>query len=241
VILSYEASGVDRNGTHAEYVAVPVDYLGRIPEKMDYRTAAQVGYALCRAWSGLTYNAKIRKRESIVINGASNPVGLAAIAIAKWKEATIIAIDSPQNATQLQAAGASIVLDENSDDLLTLVLTITGDTGVSLTVDTMGAATIAESIELLAFDGRVLSLASYSGDSVSINLQDLMSINGSIVTASDKLKAGDMEKLLAMLAKGTLSPVVDSILPMSKANEAYSRIERDESFGMMLLVPDSLF
>ena len=162
VIVSYDSAGVDRNGSYAEYVSVPVDYLGRIPDDMDYRTAAQVNYALCRAWSGLTYNAKIRKREAVVINGASTAMGLAAIAVAKWKEATVIAIDSPEKALQLREAGATIVLDKNSDDLLTLVLTITDDSGASLAVDVMGEATINESIEVLAFDGRVLSLASIS-------------------------------------------------------------------------------
>lgn len=241
VVFSYEELGSERNGTHAEFVSVPVEYLGRIPEKMDYRTAATVTYALCRAWSGLIYKAKIRKKETIVIIRASTLIGLAALAIAKWKGATVIAIDSLSNASKLRDAGADMVLDENSDDLLTLVMTITEDTGVSLSVDMMGKPTISESIEYLAFDGRVLSLASYGGDIATINLQDLMAINGSIVTASDKLKTGDIEKLLEMVANSDLSPVVDSILPMSKADEAYTRIENDEAFGTILLIPDSLF
>lgn len=240
VVAIYDALGVERNGTYAEYVAVPTQYLGRIPKKMDYRKAALLGWALLRAWSGLTYAGRIRKREVVVITGASTAMGLAALTIAQWKEATIIAIDSPARASQLRDAGATIVLDENSDDLLTLVLTITEDASASLVVDVLGADSLMQVIELLAFDGRVLSLATYNGDLASINLQDLMAINGSIVTASDMLKAGDMEKLLGMLDDDVLSLPIDSILPLSQAHDAHQRLENDDAFGLILLIPDAL-
>lgn len=240
VALVYDALGIERNGTYAEYVAVPIDYLGRMPEKMDYKKAVSVGYALCRAWSGLTYAARIRKREVVVITGASTLMGLAALTIAKWKEAKIVAIDRPERAGQLRDAGANIVLDENSDDLLGLVLTITDDTSASLVVDVLGAESLMHSIELLAFDGRLLSLATYNGDIAMLNLQDLMSINGSIVTASDRLKAGDMGKLLEMVEDNSLNLPLDSVLPLSQANDAHQRLENDEAFGLILLVPDAL-
>lgn len=239
VAVVYDALGVERNGTYAQYVAVPIDYLGRIPKNLEYQQAASVGYALCRAWAGLTYGARLRKREVVVITGASTLIGLATLAIAKWKEATIVAIDSPERASQLREAGANIVLDESSDDLLGLVLTITDDTSASLVVDVLGGESLMHSIELLAFDGRLLSLATYNGDIAMLNLQDLMSINGSIVTASDKLKAGDMEKLLEMVADNSLSLPIDSVLPLSQANDAHQRLENDETFGLIVLVPDA--
>lgn len=241
VVFVYDSLGLERNGTYADYVAVPARYLGRIPQSMDYREAVKVGYALCRAWSGLTYQARIRKREVVVINGASTPLGLASMAIAQWKEATIVAIDKPERASQLKEAGANIVLDENSDDLLSLILTITDDISASLVVDLLGAESLMQSIEFLAFDGRVLSLATYNGDIAHINLQDLMSINGSIVTGSDMLKAGDIEKLLAMVADSSLSLPVDSILALSQANDAHQALENDDAFGLIVLIPDALY
>lgn len=241
VVFVYDALGVERNGTYAEYVAVPARYLGHIPQAMGYQEAVLAGYALCRAWSGLTYQARIRKREVVVINGASTPLGLASMAIANWKEATIIAIDKPERASQLKEAGATIVLDENSADLLTLILTITDDASASLVVDLLGAGSLMQSIEFLAFDGRVLLLATYNGDVANINLQDLMSINGSLVTGTDMLKAGDMEKILGMLADGSLTIPIDSILPLSQAHDAHQRLENDDDFGLIVLIPDALY
>lgn len=240
VVFRHEELGSERNGTYAEYVTVPTAYLHPIPDAIDYQMAVSVNFSLIRAWVGMTYNAKIRKRETVVINGAATALGLAAIEIAKSKEATIIAIANPAKTEQLRAIGVNMVFDEESVDLVSLVMTVTEDKGASLVVDLLGAASLQQSIEMMAYDGRVLSLSTYAGEFVEINLQDLVAMNGTLYTAGTELKKGDLEKLWDMLTEEKFAPVIDSVLPLSQAQSALERIETDQAFGTILLIPDAL-
>jgi len=65
--------------------------------------------------------------------------------------------------------------------------------------------------------------------------------NANILGTFDVLKEGDYEKILNMFADATFHPVIDSIMPLSKAAEAHTRIETGQCFGKIILVPDALF
>ena len=48
---------------------------------------------------------------------------------------------------------------------------------------------------------------------------------------------GEVHEVLAHVAAGRLSPVIDSVLPMSQVAEAHRRLEAREVFGKLVLVP----
>lgn len=241
VVATFEALGRERNGAYAEYTTIPIEHLHRIPDGMEYRAAASVGLAFVTAWLGLMVNVKMRKHEQVVIHAASSGVGTAALQIAKYKEAKIIAIAGVDKHERLRELGANIVLDRNSDDLVTLVRAVTNEQGASLVVELVGETTFQQSLEMLAYKGRIVVIGTLSGQFAAIDLMDILMKNATIYGTFDTLKEGDFDKILGMFADGTFQPVIDRVMPLSKAREAHVHIEAKQHVGKVILVPDDLF
>lgn len=239
LVSHYDHLGVDRNGTYAGYVVVDPAQFVPLPDTLAYETAAACGYPFWRAWSGLIYNARLRKRETVVIKGASTPLGRAALAICKWKECTVVAIDKPQHTTALRAAGADMVFDEalSTGELLNLLMSITEDASATCVVDVFGGVSIQEAIQMLAIEGRVLSLATYASEDVAFNMADLVALNGALYTPTDTLREGDGASLLQMVVDGDLTPIIDSTVPLSQAAAAHGKIESNTAWGTIILTP----
>src|ERR1700723_2266248 len=83
--------GFTRDGSHAEYIQVPVASLVRKPETLSFDQAACVGVTFVTAWCALDY-AKLSKGETLAVFGANGGVGGAAIQIAKRIGAHVIGI-----------------------------------------------------------------------------------------------------------------------------------------------------
>jgi NADPH:quinone reductase-like Zn-dependent oxidoreductase len=240
VVATFEALGRERNGAYAEYTTIPLEELHRIPDSLDYQAAASIGLAFTTAWIALMYNGKIRKREKMVIHAASSGVGTAALQIARWKEAQVIAIAGTDKMKRLRELGANYVFDRNSEDLVALVHTATDEEGAGLILDLVGHDSLQSSIAMLAYKGRIICAGTLSGDIAAIDIMQLLMSNGSIIGSFDTLKAGDFEVILEHFAKGTFQPVIDSVMPLSQAADAHRRIESKQAFGKILLVPDTL-
>ena len=86
-------TGFTRDGSHAEYILVPVSSLQRKPDKLDFDQAASVGVNFIAAWRGLVDAAALQANETVLIIAASGGVGNAGVQIARHLGARIIGID----------------------------------------------------------------------------------------------------------------------------------------------------
>src|SRR5271154_4110225 len=73
-------TGFTRDGTHAEFLAVPVTSLRRKPENLSFEQAASVGVNYVAAWCGIDA-AGLKAGETMVLIGAGGGVGGAAAQI----------------------------------------------------------------------------------------------------------------------------------------------------------------
>src|ERR1700751_2128499 len=92
--------GVVRDGSHAQYVLVPIDGLAEKPARLSAVEAAAVGVPYIAAWSSLVDAASIQSGETILVTGASGAVGRAATQIAHWKGAKVIGADIRQSPSE---------------------------------------------------------------------------------------------------------------------------------------------
>jgi NADPH2:quinone reductase len=81
--------GFTRDGTHAEYIAVPRSSLVRKPAKLSHEEAGSAGVTFITAWRGLIEYAALSKGETVAVIGATGGVGSAAVQIAKRMGARI--------------------------------------------------------------------------------------------------------------------------------------------------------
>ena len=77
--------GFRRDGSHAEYLAVPVEAVLVRPDVLGPEQAAALGLAYMTAWAAVVDAAGLRAGEPILITGVTGAVGGAAARIARWR------------------------------------------------------------------------------------------------------------------------------------------------------------
>ncbi|MGB0070743.1 MAG: zinc-binding alcohol dehydrogenase family protein, partial [Isosphaeraceae bacterium] len=82
--------GFRRDGSHAEYLAVPVEAVLVRPDGLGPEQAAAMGLGYMTAWAAVVDAAGLRAGETILITGVTGAVGGAAARIARWRGARVI-------------------------------------------------------------------------------------------------------------------------------------------------------
>jgi NADPH2:quinone reductase len=85
--------GVKKDGSHAQYVAIPLDWLSAKPANLSMGEASAVGVPYLVSWKALVDAADIQSGETVLITGVAGAVGQAATQIAHWMGATVIGAD----------------------------------------------------------------------------------------------------------------------------------------------------
>lgn len=131
----YEAQWNRPFGTAAEYVLVPAANAVRLPDAVDFETGASLGIPAMTAHRCLFGDGPIRGR-TILVAGGGGAVGEAAIHLATWGGAHVVAtVSRPEQEAVARAAGAAEVVYRNREDVARRVLAITGGEGVDRVVE----------------------------------------------------------------------------------------------------------
>jgi NADPH:quinone reductase-like Zn-dependent oxidoreductase len=118
--------------------------------------------------------------------------------------------------------------------------------GVPLVLDFVGGPYLGENLAALATGGRVVEIGTMGGPKGTVDLSLLMRTRATLVGTvlrprplEEKIAATRAfeRDVLPLLAAGRVKPVVDAAIPMADARLAHERMERNESFGKLVLVP----
>lgn len=161
--------GVERPGAHAEFVAVPTTWLSEKPAELSMEQAAVVGVPYLAAWQSLVAAGGLQEGERLLITGAGGAVGRAAIQIAHWKGASVIAASRSQT-----ALGADSFVNLGEEGLVSAVQKATDGKGVDMVLDTVGGDLFRPCLHTLRVGGRQIAIANAAGPraDVQLNLTD---------------------------------------------------------------------
>ncbi len=247
VLASSDRLGRDRSGTYADFLTASAGDLYPMPAGVSFVAAAAVGRPFSSAWrallvdGGLGASRFFGARERVLISAASSGVGSAAVQIARWRGATVVAISSGNKATRLMSLGAHRVISRSAPDLGDRVVTAFGGSRASLILDLVGKDTLRESVAMLEPHGRIVCVGTLSGKLAELDAQALISKEVTIVGSAGAIEAEVMTEILRLVAEGTFHPVIDSILPLSAAASAHQRLGDMATFGRIVLVPDQVY
>lgn len=222
-------------GTYAEFVALPLKQLYRLPEDFDYRKAAAAGLVFVTAWHALIKRGQVQSGETVLIVGAGGGVNTAGIQIAKYAGARVIVVGS--NSRKLEGAaslGADVLIDRSAEqDWSKVVFLATNKRGVDLVLDNVGA-TFMQSLRTLRKGGRMLTVGNSAGPKVELDNRYMfakhLSILGSTMGTLD-----DFAEVMGLVVDGELQPVIDSTYPLREAARAQERLWVYENFGKITL------
>jgi NADPH:quinone reductase-like Zn-dependent oxidoreductase len=177
----------------------------------------------------------IRGGEDVLVLGAGSGVGSAAIQIAKYFHARVIATaGSEAKLERALSLGADFVIDHSRQKIRDEVKRITNRRGADVAFEHVGAATWDDSVASLAQGGRLVTCGATTGYDARIDLRHLfakqISILGSYMGSRHELLT-----VLSLVGEGHLRPVVSNVLPLQEAAQAQTLLETRQHFGKVVL------
>ncbi|MFX1337200.1 MAG: zinc-binding dehydrogenase [Promethearchaeota archaeon] len=224
-------------GTFARYIKIPEVNVLKIPKDYPFDKAAAAPLTFLTAWRMLTTQAKIKHDEFVFIHGAGGGVSSAAIQIAKYFGAKVIATtSSPEKIEKAKDLGADHVINyKETKDYTKYVFTeLTDRQGIDIVIDNVGQATFQTSIQLLRPGGRLITCGVTSGPFTKINVTNIfwkhLEIKGSTMA-----NQGDFREVMELVLKGRLNPIIDKVYPLEKVREAEQYLSEGNQFGKVLI------
>ena len=222
-------------GTYAEYVAVPVRQLYRLPEDFDFHQAAAAALVYQTAWHSLVKRGNLQKGETVLIVGAGGGVNTASVQIAKYMGAQVVVIGSDAKKLEMaESLGADILIDRSKEeDWSKAVFLATNKRGVDVVVDNVGT-TFMLSLRALRKGGRLLTVGNSGGPKFEIDNRYLFAKHLSII-GSTMSPLSDFKEVMDLIVAGKLKPVLDKTYPLEEAAGAQERLWKNENFGKITL------
>jgi NADPH:quinone reductase-like Zn-dependent oxidoreductase len=233
----YHILGEHMRGGAAEYVAVPVGNLETMPDGMNFPEAAAPLLVSLTAWRMLIHRAQLRAGETVLVVGAGGGVNSMAIQMAKLAGATVFAVASnPEKSELASKLGADVVLDRSQVDWGKEIYKLTSKRGVDVVVDNVGRATLNTSIVAAARGGRIVIVGNTSGPQTELDIRYLFAKQISLI-GSTMGSREDFRTVTSLLRAGKIKPVIDRVMPLREGKKAYRMMEEGGQLGKIVLTP----
>jgi NADPH2:quinone reductase len=155
-----------RPGCFAEYAVVAADSPPmKMPDGWSFAEGAAFRVAATTAYNALIHRAGLKRREVLLVHGASGGVGMAAVQLGKHLGAQVIATGGDDAKLEVvRAQGADFVINYRSTDFVPLVKDLSDGRGADVIYDPVGGETFERSLRCAAFGGRLLVIGFASGN-----------------------------------------------------------------------------
>lgn len=235
--------GFDHWGSFAEYVALPFAEVNlvRLPEALDFDTAAGLGCRFATSFRAVRQVGRIRAGESLVVFGCGG-VGLSAVMIAAAGGARVIAVDTNPGALALATrygAVATVAAGSGGSgrDLVEELRELT-DGGADVTMDALGSnQLVQDALRSLRPRGRHLQVGLLP-DGVRLDVSRLIGQELAWL-GSHGMAAHGYPELLELVADGTLRPaeLVTRVIGLEQAPAALAALSDGTPAGITVIHP----
>ncbi|WP_322015114.1 zinc-binding alcohol dehydrogenase family protein [Paraburkholderia sp. J12] len=222
--------GFTRDGTHAEFIEIPLAALARKPATLSHAEAASIGVNFVVAWLGTVDYGRVTKGETIAVIGISGGVGGAVAQIAKARGARVIGVAREEPLAGSPAArliDAFVPLDEHT---AARVRELTDGAGADVVYDAVGGVAFETALSLAKRRGRVVEISATGKRRVEFDLIDFYHNETQLFGAdSAKLGVADSAPMMQAIAEGFdaghfEAPVIAARFPLERARDAYEAV-----------------
>ncbi|MDQ4061557.1 MAG: NAD(P)H-quinone oxidoreductase [Pseudomonadota bacterium] len=236
-------------GGYAEYCAAPAGQCLPVPAGLSLAEAAAIPETFFTVWSNVFERGRLRSGETFLVHGGSSGIGTTAIQLAKAFGARVFTTaGSPEKCRACEELGAERAINYRQEDFAAVIQELTGRKGVDVVLDMVGGDYVPRNIQVMAMDGRHVSIAFLQGPKVTLNLFPVMlkrlTLTGSTLRArpvADKaaIAAQLREKVWPLLESRTVKPILYRTYPLAQASESHALMESGEHIGKIVLVARS--
>ena len=231
-------------GAYAEVRLVPADRLVKLPDAIDYDTAAAMLLQGMTVRYLLRETYRVSADTTMLLDAAAGGVGLIACQWAHALGATIIGtVSSDEKAELAKANGCTHVINTKRDDFVARVRELTEGRGCDVVYDFVGKDTFPKSLDCLKPKGLWVSFGNSSGP---VPPFELTALKGSLFATRPSLLAytaatQDLEQnaaeLFGMVLSKRIRISVNHRYPLAHAAEAHRDLEARRTTGSIILVP----
>ena len=116
--------------------------------------------------------------------------------------------------------------------------------GAAVILDGVGGGYLAENLRALAPRGRLVVIGTMGGREAPLPLSLLLARRATVIGTVLRSRPLEEKALLArtfarevlpLFAAGRIAPVIDDVLPFERVREAHERLERNDTFGKIVL------
>jgi len=220
----YAMLGYGRDGAEAEYTIALPGELAPKPRTLDYVQAAAVPLTALTAWQALFEHARLVAEQTVLIHGGAGGVGVFAVQLAHWTGAQVIATASARNRNFLRELGANEIIDYTSTRFEEVVH------GVDLVFDTVGGDTLQRSWQVVKPGGVLVSVVSPRPSFAEAKAHDVRPVWFVVEPNLEQLV-----QIGALIDEGRMLPIIDTVLPLSQARQAYEQGAKGHTRGKIVL------
>ncbi|MDA8209946.1 MAG: zinc-binding dehydrogenase [Actinomycetota bacterium] len=222
-------------GGLAEYVVVPAANIIPLPPDSDpvLLSTIPVGYATAHRM--LFTRARLQAGETVAVLGAAGGVGVASVQLAKLAGARVIACSSSAaKLERLERLGADDLIDTSREDFGRRIWQLTDKRGADVVVDYLGRETLSASVRASGRFGRIVVCGATTGFEAPMDLRYLWARESTVI-GSNGWERSDIERLVELVGRGSLQPVVHRVLPLSEVGEGFADLEQRRAFGTVVI------
>ncbi len=243
--LGDEVCALLGGGGYAEQVVVPGGQLLPPPAGVTLTDAAGLPEATCTVHANVFQRAGLAPGETLLVHGGASGIGTMAIQLARAHGVRVACTaGTPAKLDRCRALGADLAINYASEDFVEAVLDLTGGHGADVILDIMGGVYLPRNVTALATGGRLVVIGTLGGSRGELDLGLLMRKRASVQSASIRARptaekaaivAAVREHVWPLIAAGSVSPVIDRVLPLADAPEAHRLMEAGSHVGKILL------
>ena len=227
--------GEHMDGTHAELIALPADYIYPLPDGLTFEQAAAFPLVFETAYRMLVTRGGLREGEWVFVWGIGGGVATAAMQIAKALGARVIVTSSSdEKLARARELGADATVNHAEADVAAAVREATEGHGADIVVEHVGEATWKTSLQVAASGGRVAVCGATSGPNPPANLHRIWWKQLTVLGSTMGTQA-DFQAVYELVASGRAEPVVDRAFPLAEAAAAHEHLEAGRQLGKVVL------
>ena len=227
--------GMPRDGTFAQYVAVPAENVHPKPARLSIEEAASIPLAGVTAYRALFTRGALRPGETVLIPGIGGGVQTFVLLFAKHAGArAIVTSGSDEKLERARALGADVTL--NYATVPDWHKRARSEGPVDLVVDSSGGDTLSKALDAVVPGGRIVVYGGTRGEA-TLKLFPLFWKHVSLLGTSMG-SPQDFAAMLRLFETSAIVPAIDRVYPMQDAVAAAVRMAESTQFGKIVLRVD---
>ncbi len=232
-------------GGYAEYAAVHEGSVLPLPEGFSFVEGACLPEVFATAWLNLFMEGALQAGEKVLVHAGASGVGTAAIQLCRsFGSPCFVTAGSDRKVEYCMELGAETGSNRHAGSFLEKAREFSGEAGVDVILDPVGAAYLEDNIHLLGLNGRLILIGLMGGSRAEIDLALLMrkrirligsTLRARPVEEKARIMGQLLEKVWPKLGAGEIRPVLDSVYSIEQAEEAHERVASNETIGKVVM------